>query len=152
MSRLDLVSLSTILAVAAACGPDVIPGPPVGFAHAAATPACGPTDGPAIWIYLAPSPVDSVNPPAPYVRIAVGQPLDRVAGRSWPVAAGDGSAAAWFFSGGNDFRIATGGRVTINVVDTTSTIRGSADLMFPTIGRIWGGFRATWISGAPLCG
>ena len=152
MSKPNLAGLSTILAAVVACASDGIPGPPVGFAHAAATAACGPTDGPAIAIYLAPNAVGSLNPPAPYVRIAVWQPVDRVAGRSWRVAAGDESAAAWFFSSPNDFHVATGGRVTIRVVDTTSTIQGYADLVFPAVGRISGGFRAAWISGAPLCG
>jgi hypothetical protein len=139
-----------ILVVAAACASDAISGPPAGLPYAAATPACGPADGPATTIYLSPNPVESLDPSTPFVRIAIWQPRERLAGRSWSLA--DDAAAAEYFSTPDEFELATGVSVTINAVDSDSTVRGSAELTFPMHGRIAGGFRARWIPVALRCG
>ena len=138
-------------AVAAACAPDRIPGPPAGFDHATAMRECGPADGPAVAIYLAADSGPFLQPPTPYVLITVWQSLDRLGQESWGVGNEHGMAAAWFFSAPSNSQPATSGRVTVNLVDTTSTIQGSVDLMFPTVG-VSGGFRASWIPRTLLCG
>lgn len=142
--------LFILLAIAASCASDAIPGPPAGFPYAAATPACGPADGPATTIYLSPNPVESLDPSTPFIRIAIWQPRERLFGRSWSLA--NGAAAAWYFSTPDEFEIATGGSVTVNAVDPDSTVRGSAVFTFPMHGRVAGGFRAKWFTVALLCG
>jgi hypothetical protein len=146
-----LIGSWLLVAFPVACTSNSIPGPPAGLAHAAATPTCAPTDGPAVAIYLAAAPVGSVEPPAPYLRIDVWQPLGRLAGRSWVLAGSEAEGSAWFYSTATDFEIATRGRVTINAVAPDNTIEGSADLTFPSAGRIRGGFRAAWLSRVVGC-
>ncbi|HEY6107486.1 MAG TPA: hypothetical protein VIV56_01160 [Gemmatimonadales bacterium] len=142
--------IAALLAVA--CLSDSTLRPPGRFHYAAAARACGPADGPAVGIYLATVPVESLAPPAPYIRIAVWQPLDHLAGGSWLIAAGDTSAAAWYYTAPNQFEVATGGHVMVTAVQPDTTIEGSLDVTFPAAGRVTGGFRSVWIAGAPLCG
>jgi hypothetical protein len=144
--------LPIVLAAATACASDQIPGPPAGFNHATAMRECGPTDGPAVAIYLAADSGPLLQPPTPYILITVWQSLDRLGQQSWTVANEQGMAAAWFFSAPNNAQNATSGRVTVNIVDTTSTIQGSVDLTFPAVGRVSGGFRASWIPRTLMCG
>jgi len=149
----NLVGLTIILAAGVGCAADGIAPPPIGLEHAVMTPACGPADGPAVAIYLTSSPVERVDPPAPFVRIAVWQPLDRVGGRTWQFGMGRDSAAAVLVAGPNDYNVATGGYVTLSVIDTIGTTEGSAELDFIGVGRLTGGFHAVWSSAAaPLCG
>ena len=152
MSARLLLGPCVLVAVAVACASDGMLGSLKQFAHAVASPACGPTDGPAVWIYLTGAPVASLEPPAPYVRIAVWQPLERLPGRSWALNAGDTSAAAWYFGSASDFEVGTTGRVTVDALAADSTIQGSADLRFPRFGRVRGEFRAAWLPRATLCG
>lgn len=123
-----------------------------GLTYAAATRACGPADGPAVEIYLAPAPVESLEPAAPYVRIYVWQPLDGLAGRSWILGGGEPEGSAWFHSSATEYEVAARGTVTVNRVTSDSTVEGSADLTFANAGRVRGGFRAVWISNSVLCG
>jgi hypothetical protein len=150
MSRRYLLAVSTGLAFA--CLSDGILHPPHELPHAAASRACGPADGPAVAIYLALVPIESLAPPTPYVRIAIWQPLSRLAGGSWVVAASDTAAAGWYFTGPNSFQVATGGRVEVNGIEPDTTVQGFADLTFPAVGRVTGAFRAAWIPYSPLCG
>ena len=140
------------LALALACLSDSTLRPPGRFFYSAAARACGPTDGPAVGIYLATVPVESLAPPAPYIRIAVWQPLEHLAGGSWLIAAGDTSADAWYYTAPNHFEVATGGHVMVMIVQPDTTIEGSVDVTFLGAGRITGGFRSLWIASAPLCG
>lgn len=140
LPRLGLCALS----VATACGLDGIPGPPLGFDHAASAQACGPTDGPAVAIYLAGSPVESLDPSPPYLQVAVWQSLHDLAERSWSVAGAEAQGGAWFYSTNDDFELATSGHVVVNAVRSDSTIEGSVTLRFPTAGRVTGSFRAPW--------
>ena len=133
-----------------ACASDGPLPPPEGFQHAAATRACGPADGPAVAIYLVTAPTAALEPPVPYVRINVWQSVSDVAGGVWEVD-GD-SAAAAYFTGPADFEVASDGWIRVQVVGADTTVEGSVDLTFPTAGRVAGGFRAVWISAAPLCG
>ena len=142
--------LAALLALA--CLSDSTLRPPGRFHYAAAARACGPADGPAVGIYLATVPVESLAPPVPYIRIAVWQPVDRLAGGSWLIAAGDTSADAWYYTAPSQFEVATGGHVRVKVVLADTTIEGSVDVTFPGAGRVTGGFRSAWFAGAPLCG
>lgn len=142
--------LTALLALA--CLSDSTLRPPGRFLYAAAARACGPADGPAVGIYLATVPVESLAPPAPYIRIAVWQPLEHLAGGSWLIAAGDTSAAAWYYTAPNQFDVAASGHVMVMAVQPDTTIEGSVDIIFPAAGRITGGFRSAWIVNSPLCG
>ncbi len=139
-----------VLGLVAACAPDGIPEPPSGLPYSAATPACGPADGPAVAIYLSPNPVTSLEPATPFVHVAVWQPLDRLEDQSWTLGAGAGTAS--YFSTPNELESATAGSVTVSAVDPDSTVRGSVELTFPTHGKIAGGFQAHWIPVALRCG
>jgi len=157
------LSLSRLLGVClplvffAACASEEVPGPANGLAargltYAAATRACGPADGPAVAIYLASTPVESLEPAPPYLRIYLWQPLDRLAGRSWVLTGGEPEGSAWLHSSATDYEVATRGAVTVSRVAPDGTIEGSADLTFPSTGRIRTGFRAVWVEQAMLCG
>jgi hypothetical protein len=156
-SRYGVLWACLMGALPAACTSGDIPGPTrslaaSGLAHAAATRACGPADGPAVAIYIASAPVESLEPAAPYVRIYVWQPLDRLAERSWNLAGGEPEGSAWFQSSATDFEVAVRGTVRVNRVAPDGTVEGSADVTFPSTGRVRGGFRAVWVPNAMLCG
>ena len=152
MARRNLIGLTIILAVSAACATDGILAPSVGFEHAVITPACGPADGPAVAIYLSSNPVDPRNPSIPYVRIALWDAPDVVQGRSWGIGDASGMATAVLVRGANQYDVATAGSVSIGLIDTTSTTTGSAELVFSSVGLVSGEFRASWSAAAPLCG
>ena len=157
MSRYRVLCAWLLGVLPAACTSGDIPGPArslaaSGLAHAAATRACGPTDGPAVAIYLASAPVESLEPAAPYLRIYVWQPLDRLAGRSWILAGGEPEGSAWLHSSATEYEVAARGAVTVNRVAPDGTVEGSADLTFRSAGRVRGGFRAVWVPQAVLCG
>jgi hypothetical protein len=145
-------SVSMVVCLSMACGADGISAPPLDLTHAAATFACGPADGPAVAIYLAPDPVTSLEPPAPYVRIYVAQPLDALVGQPWILAGTKSAGGAWFHSASNTDEIANTGYVTVISVSSDNTIVGVVDIAFPNAGRIRGGFRAVWVPSTVLCG
>lgn len=144
--------LCGILACAAACGNDDIPAPPEGLAHALGTRSCGPADGPAVAIYLTAAPEVSLEPPTPFVRIDVWESVDRVTTRPWDVDAGSMTGVASYHPTTGAIEVATRGRILVTAVAADTTLVGTVDLDFPTAGRISGGFRAVWLSSAPLCG
>ena len=144
---------STVLAFALACASDGIPEPPNGLVHAAAMFMCGPADGPATAILLSsePAPIESAEPPFPYVRIVIWQPVGHLMGRTWQVINSDTAAAAWYVFGPNSFEQAASGRVAVERVDANYTIDGTADLRFRSR-RITGRFSASWLQRAVICG
>ena len=145
MSARLVGSVMTVVVVAA-CASDT-PGPTTDFEeHAVAAAACGPADGPAVAIYLSSTPVESLEPSAPHVRIAVWQPLERLRGRSWSLAPDRGEGGAWLHRTAQDFEIATSGTVTVNAVTPDSTVEGSVDVTFPGARRYRSSFRAVWRS------
>lgn len=152
MPALRLIGLCLLAASSTACAPDDISGVSETLAHAVATPACGPADGPAVAIYLTSAPAEVLEPPAPHVRITVWQPLESLAGRSWNLTDRTLAGGAWYHSTATDFELATSGRVTVNAVSSRKTIRGSVDLVFPKAGRVRREFEALWRSRATLCG
>jgi hypothetical protein len=145
-------SFSVLVVFAMACS-DGIAAPPVGYAHAAATFACGPSDGPAVAIYLSPDPITSPVPSGAFVRIYINKAVEEVGGQGWPVAGSSATAAAYFQSSPGNYEPATGGYVITRAVSSDKTIDGTVNITFPNAGHISGGFHATWISQAgPLCG
>jgi len=151
MSRRHFIAASAVLAFTVACRSDGTPLQPEGLSHAAATRTCGPADGPAVAIYLAPSPVAVIEPAAPYVRVNIWQSVSDIEGGIWDVASG-ADAAAWYGATSTDVEVATDGHVTVSAVGPDTTVRGTVDLTFPSAGRITGSFEAAWISASPLCG
>lgn len=138
--------------VVAGCNSDDALSPPVGFAHAAATRSCGPADGPAVAIYLAPEAIATLEPATPYIRIDVWQAADALVG-TWSLSPTSANAAAARFQVSlGSIESATGGTVVVSAVGRDSTITGSVDLQFPSSGRVHGGFSARWISRTFLCG
>lgn len=125
-------------------------GPPVGLTYAAATSTCGPTDGPAIAIYLAPEPIESINPALPYVRLHVNRSLDEAAQESW-ARVGTDEAGAWRHTPIPEVEFATVGGIRIDEVESGNTIRGRVNVVFPS-GQVVGEFRAEWFDRTVVCG
>ena len=151
MSITRMLRLSLVVAFAMACSSDSVSAPLRGFVYAAAVFQCGPADGPAVAIYLAPNPVGSIEPSAPFVRVYVPVQLDQLTGHVWPISTNT-EAAAWFHPNASTYEIAETGYMIVSSVDSESTITGSVDLHFPDAGHIKSEFRATWVPSHTLCG
>jgi hypothetical protein len=152
MPSLRLSAVCILSLLSAGCGSGGILGSAEGFEYAAATAACGPTDGPAVAIYLAATPVHSLEPSAPYVRIYVPQPLDRLTEQVWTLGGSGSDAQAVYYSSASEYEVATSGRVRVSSVASDGTLEGTADLRFSEAGRIRGEFHAAWITREVLCG
>ena len=150
MSLTRMLRLAIVVAVVMACGPDSV-APIRGFIYSAATFQCGPADGPATAIYLAPNPLASGVPSGPFVQVYVPVSLDQLSGHLWTVSEKNSEAAAWFHSITVDNAMATTGYMIVSSVGADKTIEGSVDLQFPDVGRIKTGFRAKWTQGTVLC-
>lgn len=144
--------LLTLAVSAFGCRPYNVSAPPDGLPHSAATRSCGPADGPAVAIYLASSPVQALEPSAPYVRFYMWQALNDLAGRSFALTGEAPEGSAWYHRSVSDYEVATSGQISVTSVGSDNTIEGWVDVRFATAGRVRGGFRATWIPGQPLCG
>ena len=152
MARVPLMFAATSVLLLMGCNSDGLNAPPPGFPHAAAARFCGPTDGPAVAIFLSGAPTFSFAPPPPYVRVAVWQPLDRLTGQSWSLGGAEPEGGAWFFVTEGTFEFATSGEVIVTAVSADTTVEGTLDVRFPRAGRVRGGFKARWLSGRPVCG
>lgn len=144
-----------VLVAAASCKSDGVFAPPPGLPHSAAMRSCGPTDGPAVAIYLLRTAATDLSPPPlPYVRIAIHTGVSEIEGRGWDVSDDSQHGVAVFVDNTTEFQPASRGVVIISEVLSDTTIEGSVDLVFPNAGRVRGGFRAKWISfSSPLlCG
>src|SRR5436309_1107009 len=104
-----MLRLSGVAVLSMACRSDDVSGPLRSLTYAAATFACGPADGPAVAIYLTPSPIGSLEPSAPFVRVYVPVRLDELTSRAWPIADGNTEAAAWFHATDSRYELATEG-------------------------------------------
>jgi hypothetical protein len=149
VSRKLRFSMAVVLLVA--CSSDNVSGPLGSFKYAAATFSCGPADGPAVTLYFAPNPVETVAPGAPFLRVFVPVSVDELTEHWWPISYGKTEAAAWFHSTESTYELATTGYMIVNSVDSDKTIEGSIDLRFPDAGRFKSEFRATWIPRTILC-
>ena len=147
-TRTAAIALACLAAVR--CGSPTELGPPTA---AVATRSCGPTDGPAVTIYLAERLAGAGVPPAPHVRVALWQPPARLADRTWVLTDGrDGGA--WRHTSAMAFEVATRGTVTVYRVAADTTIEGAVDLTFPGGARVRQTFHAAWHPdpAGPLCG
>ena len=151
MSVIRVLCFSLMIAIAVACSSNGVAAPPPGFTHAVASAACGPADGPATAIYLAPDPIGSLEPVGVYVRLAVPVSAANLTGRLWPIGANTESAA-WLHVTDSNSQLAETGYLIVKSVGPDNTIVGSVDLSFPTDQRVRGGFTATWFERSVLCG
>jgi hypothetical protein len=144
--RRPVALLPCLLAFGLGCGN--VSGPPEGLSHSLATNTCGPADGPATAIYLAPEPIQAVSPSYPYVRIAIWQDVTQLAGETFRL---DGAASALYTPGAGTFEVASGGSVTIKRVGPQTLVEGVVDLQF-SFRRVLGTFSAAWVQLELLCG
>jgi hypothetical protein len=152
MSIARMLRLSLVVAFAMGCSSDSVSAPLRLFVYAAAVAQCGPADGPAVAIYLAPNPVGSIEPSPPFVRVYVPVRLDQLAGHVWPISSVNTEAAAWFRPNASTFELAETGYMIVTSVDSDNTVKGSVDLRFPDAGHIKSSFRAKWRPNNILCG
>ena len=121
-----------------------------GFAYSSVTPQCGPADGPAVAIYLAPTQAGANDPSAPYVRVYVSVWVTQLAG-VWPIST-NSQAGAWFQPDASTNEVAESGYMFVSSVDSDNTVTGSVDLQFPNAGHIKTAFRAKFRPSNILCG
>ena len=144
--RTKALFLSTFAATAACglfdSGPDL--------SHAAAMASCGPTDGPATVIVLAHEPIESAQPPFPYVSVMILGSVSDLSPRTWDITTNTGPGV-WYAVGPNQFESATSGRVTVTSIDSTNRIEGFVQLGFPSR-FVATAFSAQWLERAVLCG
>ena len=152
MPTARLAPTFAFVVISLACGASGIPGPPAGLPHAAARPACGPADGPAVQILLASAPVGTAGPATPYVSIYIWEGVDQLSERVLVVTRDNADGSVWYQLSPSESVLASSGIVRITSVSADNTIEGSADLTFPRGRRVRGGFRASWIPGTMLCG
>jgi hypothetical protein len=152
MSIVRVMRFSVVAVLAVACASDGALSPPKGFNHSAVTFACGPADGPAVAIYLAPDPITLLEPTGTFVRVYVPRSLDQVLNRMWPINGVNSEAAAWFQSTALNAELATGGYLIVGRLGPDSTITGTVSLNFRNAGHVGGGFHAVWIPPRNLCG
>lgn len=126
--------------------------PPDGFPHAVAVRSCAPNDGPAVTIYLSSDEVETSEPSPPYLRLAIWQPVGVLANRTWSLAVSSSEGSASFHATASAHEAAAGGTVTITTVMADTTLQGTVDVIFPTAGRIRGGFTAPYVHPPALCG
>lgn len=147
MPRHRPCKILTLAILCAACGVVDSARP---FPYAAATNSCGPADGPAVSIYLAAVPFQNLEPPTPYIQLIVWQPVERLAGRSWSVSAGE--AVAVRVESQETVTWATDGSVTIETVGDNNSVHGSADLWFPAAAHLALTYQAVWVPSFHFCG
>jgi len=125
-------------------------GPPEGLPYAVATSSCGPTDGPAIAIYLAEEPIESGLPSRPFVLLHVNRSLDEAASGSW-ASIETGELVASRHTPIPEAEFATSGGIRIDEVEADNTIKGRVNVVFPS-GQVAGEFRAEWVVSSGVCG
>lgn len=121
--------------------------------HAAATPSCGPADGPATLIYLASSPVELLQPSVPFIQVFVpGRFTESTPREVFDVGEDfNEEASAWFHRSGVELQSATRGVVGITAF-RGNLLTGYVDLTFPDGVRMRGTFTASWQPREILCG
>jgi len=126
--------------------------PPSGLAHSLATPSCGPADEPFTAIYLAAVPIESLQPPVPYVQVHVPESFAGLrAGLKWTVGESFPGGSAWLYSSASSPVAANGGEVGITGASEDAVV-GYVDLRFSNGSRIRGTFDARRQSRQLLCG
>ena len=147
MSLTRVFSCAFVVVFAVACGSDSISPSFKAFAYSSVTPQCGPADGPAVAVFLAPSLAGANGESAPYVRVYVAVSVDQLAG-VWPTKS---AATAWFQSDASTSEVAESGYMFVRSVDSDNTVTGYVDLQFPNAGHIKTDFRAKFRPTSILC-
>lgn len=150
MSVTRLVRFSLVAAAAMGCSSDVTSPQLRDFVYSAAAAACGPADGPAVMVILAPKPVVELNPSAPFVNVYVPVGVNDLTAHLWAIGS-NAEAGAWFQSDSSTSEIADSGHMIVSSVDADHTIHGSLDLQFPNAGRITTEFHAKWLASNFYC-
>jgi hypothetical protein len=143
-----LAPLVTLTLLTACHGTEPSPAFPGSF-HAAATPACAPTDAAAVTIFFTQVALATPDPTAPYAQVAIYRPLESIVGNSWTVGT-DG--AAFYQPAHGAAAQASRGSLTITTMDPDSTLHGSVSITFDGNVRLDGTFAATWLPRRFLCG
>jgi hypothetical protein len=140
------------------CGGETMLAPPLGLSHAVASFGCGPTDGTAVTITLSRVAASSTSyfaaPATPYLQFTIWQDVRELNG-SYLLASERTRGVAALYTSTTQYELAIAGTAIVTSVSPDNRIRGSIDAEFPTIGRIRGGFDATWKPLPPgtfLCG
>lgn len=120
------------------------------LSHAAAMASCGPTDGPATLIVLAHEPIESAQPPFPYVSVMILEAVSDLSPRTWDITTST-APGVWYAAGPDDYQSATSGRVTVTSIDSTNRVDGFVQLGFPAR-FVATAFSAPWLERAVLCG
>jgi hypothetical protein len=151
MSVTRMLRLSLVPVFAMACSSDGVSAPLRGFVYSAAVADCGPADGPAVAIYLAPNPVGSIEPTAPFVRVYVPVQLNQLTGQVWSVEGINAMAAASFHADASTYEAATTGYLSVTSVGSDNTVTGTVLLQFPSGRLIMTEFRAAWLQRNSFC-
>jgi hypothetical protein len=99
---------------------------------------------------LAPNPVVTLDPSAPFVRVFVPVGASELTAHVWPIGSNT-EAGAWFLPYASTTEIAGSGSMTVSSVDGNNNINGSLDLLFPNAGRIKSEFHAKWLTDSFYC-
>ena len=144
--RLQAPVVLASLLLLAACRENRTTGPIEALPFATAAQSCGPADGPAVEIILAPS-ADTAA--LPQVRVLIYESITRLE-RRWTLGAGEGFAT--YVSAPGEFEGLASGSVQIERVDPSNAVTGTVSLVFARAGTIRGRFHATWVPRTMLCG
>jgi hypothetical protein len=152
MGTARTVTATVTAILLAACAEAAVPTPPPGYGFAYATPDCGPTDGPAVRVFLVPAEVRLWPPSGARVEIAVWRAVSRLPGSDilWSSATNLGWAGRCDEL--DQCENATEAHVTFRDFAADSTLPGTLDLWFGDGSRVTGGFSAVWHSASPICG
>jgi hypothetical protein len=150
MSVTRLFSCSLVAVLAMACSSDSTSAPLRGFAFSSVTPQCGPADGPAVAVFLAPTQEGANGASAPYVRVYVDVPVNQLTG-VWPITP-KSEAGAWFHPDATNSELAESGIMIVKSVDSDNTVMGLVDLYFSNGGHIKTDFLAKFRPMNMLCG
>jgi hypothetical protein len=123
-----------------------------GYRYSYAVPDCAPWDGAATTIYLTATPVDSTDVVYPHLRVSIYQGVAALPGNSfeWSRDAQVGGAVQCVSL--TSCEAATSAHVTFGGKGPDGSLRGTADLVFPSGTTLRGSFRATWREQRVLCG
>lgn len=147
------IILPLVTALVVSCDDDAPLEPLSALPYAAATPSCGPADGPATTIYLASTPVELPQPTVPFIQVFVPRRFTE-SFESDVFEIGEDfneEANAWFHRSGVELKSATSGEVGITAFNGNE-LTGYVDLEFPDGVRMRGSFSASWQNLAILCG
>lgn len=149
MSLTRLLSCALVAVFAMACSDSASPAFRA-FAYSSVAAQCGPADGPAVAVFLAPTQEGADGQSAPYVRVYVAVGVNQLAG-VWPITT-KSDAGAWFQSDASTSELAESGYMFVTSVDSDNTVTGSVDIQFRDAGHIKTDFRAKFRPLNVLCG